>query len=548
MFLAIYVYGELGLTLDLRAAAGGLPPDAMRPGPGAPRLTADPAILADPAKVENWLRAFLPENGSAVPWRAHARRAWEPLGINPNRRDPGAILWGNCNAEYAGAVEFRQSAADPPTTLDTPGHGRIEPISDAAIGERLDLATLISERGTRVRPSELLQLPGQRVSLSGMRGKLGLVAMQGNGWGITHDGALSTWICKHEQRPTLPAEAGLEAICQRTLQAVRIRAADTVARIFDGRQAVLSRRSDRATDAEGRTRARHQEEWAETTGQDPEDKYDEQRRNELRWDHAYALLEARAATPHRAKAELTRILIATWLLGHADLHRRNLGFRHRLSEEPPGIELAPAYDVSSAVGTRYGGRLAIAIDQALDVHRVGPVQWQRLSEAGGTPPEVAAAAADELIAVLPDALADTARKRAGVDENLDETALDRRVDQTIEHVRARGRAWQSQRNTMIKRAAPGYEPETERLAATIRLATEQWPDGRVVGKPAATGTGLNVHYEHSGLPAPHPLGAARSPRALATAAAKAGCANPEDIPELARSLEREREQSRARGR
>ena len=47
-----------------------------------------------------------------------------------------------------------------------------------------------------------------------------------------------------EDNPRLPGEAAIEAICQRAFAALWIDSAETVSRVFDGVQTVLSTRSD----------------------------------------------------------------------------------------------------------------------------------------------------------------------------------------------------------------------------------------------------------------------------------------------------------------
>ena len=147
--------------------------------------------------------------------------------------------------------------------------------------------------------------------------------------------------------------AGIEAICQRAFAVLGIDSAETASRVFDGVQTVLSRRSDRVGAPEtGNVRPRHQEDMAQALGYPCALKYDAGWRTEPRWRECHRLLSARAKDPDAEHRRLTQILAATWLIGHSDLHRRNLGFLHAEVGTTAGITIAPLYDVSSARGLK----------------------------------------------------------------------------------------------------------------------------------------------------------------------------------------------------
>ena len=444
MFFAIYVHRHLGLTLDLTEEHLHLPPDAIRAGPAFESLTAHPDNLRDPVRLRHWLEAFLPENNSVVPWRLHARRAWEDHGAGADRATAASVLWGNTDAEYTGAIDFRQSDSRPPDQLPERAPATLEPLSEHAIGERLELAARIAEAAPRTRPSELLALSGRRSSLSGMRGKLGLSRDPGGNWAIAHGDTLNTWIVKHEHRPHLPGEAGVESICQRTLGLVGIPAASTEARIFDGHQAVVSERTDRQPEPGGHVDARHQEEWIQAACHTPDHKYDGGLGPGPQWPDAYRLLQERAAKPEAETTMLTRVLAAAWMLGNGDQHRRNLGFLHGPADTVPAVSLAPLYDASSAAGTRYDKGLAVGMEGVTGTHRITPVRWILHSRACGIPADRTLAVIEDLFRTLPDALA-TAREQARtIDENVSQAHVDRRVDAAIRYVQARERNYRQQ--------------------------------------------------------------------------------------------------------
>ena len=460
MFLSIYVYRQLGLTLDLTADRPVLPQACIREGPAFSRLTAEPDRLRDPGRLHHWLAAFLPENATIVPYRQHARRQRETHGVGSAHDSAAGILWGNADVEYTGAIDFRQTDRDPPERLPERCPAAFEPLSEAAIGARLELAARISDNAPRTRPAELLALSGRRASLSGMHGKCGIVRTADGRWAVPLGESLSTWVCKHEHRAGLPGEAGVEAVCQRALALAGIPAALTTARVFDGVQAVLSRRSDRVESPGRRVEPRHQEEWIQAACHPPDDKYDDGRGRGPQWPDAYHVLRERSPRPDAETAVLTRILACgAWMLGNGDMHRRNVGFLHTPAGDAPGVGLAPLYDASSAAGTRYDKGAAVALAGVMRPEGMKPVHWTRLSHACRIPPDDTVAILDDLFRTLPDALATAHEQARETDEVLSQAAVDLRVERVIRYVQGRERQYrQRQRGAARKqreRAARG---------------------------------------------------------------------------------------------
>ena len=77
-------------------------------------------------------------------------------------------------------------------------------------------------------------------------------------------------------------------------------------------------------------------------------KYEAGWRTEPRWRECHRLLSARAEDPDAEHRRLTQILAATWLIGHSDLHRRNLGFLHAEVGPTASITIAPLYVLAAA--------------------------------------------------------------------------------------------------------------------------------------------------------------------------------------------------------
>ena len=462
MFLSIYVHRRLGLTFDVTEDGPRLPEDTARHGPAFDRLTADPDMLRHAVRLRHWLAALLPENDTVTAYWLQARETCERLGAYNAPDSDSAVLWGNADAEYAGAIEVLRTGPDAPPELDAPATGAVEPLTDAEIGRRLGLVAQVAEepqvhvllvRG-RFKPidpvpddvyhglfRELMALTGRPAALSGRRGKVGATPLPGGRWGTATGTGLNTWIVKHEHRDDLPGEAGVEAICQRALALVGVPAATTRARVFGGQQAVLSERSDRVRGPDGRVDARHQEEFLQACGYNPKEKYWKGLPYEPGWPEAYRLLQRHGTRPEQCQDRLTRALAACWLLGNGDLHRRNLGFLHAPAAASAGITLAPLYDASSAIGTRCDSSPDVPIGGSRLRDRITPRHWLLHSQDCGIDGDGTLAIVDELFRTLPDALAAARDRAREEDENLFPLAVAERIDATIEHVQARERAY-----------------------------------------------------------------------------------------------------------
>ena len=474
MFLSIYVHRQLGLTFDLTEDNTRLPECTARHGPAFDRLTAEPDTLRHAVKLRHWLAALLPENGTVAAYRLQAREACERLDAVTAYDSDVAVLWGNADAEYAGAIEVRRTGPDAPPDLDAPLAGVVEPLTDAEIGHRLWFAAWIAEEprdrvmlvGRRFVPIDpvpddvhhglyrgLLALSGRRAALSGRRGKFGATPLPGGRWGTATGAGLNTWIVKHEHRDNLPGEAGVEAVCQRALALVGVPAATTRARVFGGQQAVLSERSDRVRAPDGRVDARHQEEFLQACGYNPKEKYWKGLPYEPGWPEAYRLLQRHGTRPEQCQDRLTRALAACWLLGNGDLHRRNLGFLHAPADAPAGVTLAPLYDASSAIGTRCDSSPDVPIGGSRLQDRITPRHWLLHSQDCGIDGDGTLAIVDELFRTLPDALAAARDRAREEDENLFPHAVAERVDATIEHVQARERAYRLKAVSLGRRSS-----------------------------------------------------------------------------------------------
>ena len=85
---------------------------------------------------------------------------------------------------------------------------------------------------------------------------------------------------------------------------------------------------------------------------------------------------------------LTQILAATWLIGHSDLHRRNLVFLHAEVGPTASITIASLHDISSAQGLKnIDQTLAIGIARQQRLTRIRPRVWIAHANECGLDPE-----------------------------------------------------------------------------------------------------------------------------------------------------------------
>ena len=383
-----------------------------------------------------WLDGCLPENGLLGRYRARAQSMLQAAGLAWERPKVGEILWANADAEFAGAIRFDTDRTR--STAQTSGYERL---TEREIARRLDEADRIA-RGLG-RRTKLPDAP-EGIALSGMRGKIGLTMLEDGSWGAAYGQALNTWIAKVEDNLRLPGEAGIEAICQRAFAVLGIDSAETASQVFDGVQTVLSQRSDRVgTPAAGNVRAWHQEDMAQALGYPCALKYEAGWRTEPRWRECHRLLSARAKDPDAEHRRLTQILAATWLIGHSDLHRRNLGFLHAEVGLTASITIAPLYDVSSARGLKnIDQTLAIGIARQQGLTRIRPRVWIAHAGECGLDPEETIEIVRATARRMPEAMAQARDEARSSDENKAQASVDRRVMEILRYAGTRQRTFE----------------------------------------------------------------------------------------------------------
>ena len=435
MDLIIILHGKHAATLDA-ADDRWLHAGNTSMGPMSARISA--AWTEKPAtrQLNCWLDGCLPENGLLGRYRARAQSMLQAASLARETPKVAQILWANADAEFAGAIRFDTDRTG--SAAQTSGYERL---TEREIGTSLDEADRIARglgRGTKLPDGPV------GIALSGMRGKIGLTVLEDGSWGAAYGQALNTWIVKVEDNPRLPGEAGIEAICQRAFAVLGIDSAETASQVFDGVQTVLSRRSDRVgTPEAGNVSARHQEDMAQALGYPCALKYEAGWRTEPRWRECHRLLSARAKEPDAEHRRLTQILAATWLIGHSDLHRRNLGFLHAEVGTTPSITIAPLYDVSSARGLKHIDQtLAIGIARQRGLTRFRPRVWIAHAGECGLDPEETIEIVRATARRMPDAVAQARDEARSNDDNKAQASVDRRVMEILRYTEARQRVFE----------------------------------------------------------------------------------------------------------
>ncbi len=464
--LRVRVHEEDALTLSVDAART----SDVDYGPAWSLLSVAWGSKPDIFEAALWIDDCLPENGNRDPYGARAGAAMIEHGVRGTAGAAPLLAWGNPGAEYPGAVTFESVCSE----SDAPSYTRL---TDAEIGDRLYEAWRIANRAHKGRPADY---PERRTSLSGMRGKIGLALRDGQ-WHAARGSALSTWIAKREDDAGLRGEAGIESLSQEAMRLLGVPSAATRSRVFGDQQCVMSERADRCVDPKsGQVKAIHQEDFAQATAWPGGQKYEGGTKQEPRWPTAYGLLRAHAA-PGEWEGEsdrLTRMLAAAWMLGHTDLHRRNLGFRHWYSAGARHIRLAPMYDVSSGVGTRLDQTLAIGIARQRRLSEIGIRQWLTHARECGLDPDRTLAIVRDTAQRTPDAITTaraTVRER---DENRYQGAVDRRAEALLQYARKRERGFteeqaQRARKGSAARVLAPSERAAQAAAAKVPLPGER---------------------------------------------------------------------------
>lgn len=350
--------------------------------------------------VANYLEGLLPDNDAILAeW---GRR----FSVSP--RNAFALL-AHVGEDCAGAVQFARA-------------DRVDAVRDAAGGS----VTWLSEREVAQRLRDLARDPAAwRVpadsgyfSLAGAQRKTALLWEDGR-WGVPSGRVPTTHILK----PPMVGYAGFaenEHLCLDLADRVGLPAARSQVLRFENQVVIAVERYDRVR-VDGALVRVHQEDCCQALGLSPRSKY------EAEGGPGVPVLVAflrRLATDGAADAgRLVDSVALNWAIGGTDAHAKNYSLLIGAREQ---VFLAPLYDLTSVLPYPKRVpfrrmRMAMRIGREYLVWKIGRRHWERLAHDCALEPGGVVARVRELLAAVPDHLADSCR--AARDEGLDHPVL-----------------------------------------------------------------------------------------------------------------------------
>ena len=331
------------------------------------RWTAAPS--SDEAK--QWLSGIVPENGMAEVWKHDTVRALHAARLYGTGGDAAQQIWAHPEHEYAGALSCSERVEPP----------RYETRSNEELTRMLRARSQASPNWALIRATEGLR---SRSALAGMRAKIGACLEAGNRWRIPvlGSGALTTHIIKVEEHAGTgyPAESAVQATVCRSFAEAGIAAAPTRADVIGELECVISTRTDRVTTETG-TIAIHQEDWCQVAGLAPTQRDDWIAGAD--WTDLDQVLLEHATDAEAQRSRLVEILALSYLLGHADLHRKNIGLQHDVSEGTPRVRIAPLYDASTNDGLPRDSDMRLPVNGQHHWSRIKQEDWKAYARATG---------------------------------------------------------------------------------------------------------------------------------------------------------------------
>ncbi|RYC13294.1 type II toxin-antitoxin system HipA family toxin [Nocardioides zhouii] len=278
-------------------------------------------------------------------------------------------------AECAGAVQFLPAGQAP-----TAGHVRpLDQTEVDAIVEDLPIYHL--PHGAAVQ-----------ASLAGIQDKVLLTALSDGGWGWPEDGAASTHLIKPQPASGNVLDRLIEAEdwAMRVAAAAGLDAARTRLTTFGERPAIVVTRYDRT--AEGHRR--HQEDFCQALGLDPQAKYESPAERETygaaRLRRLTSLAAVRSTDPDAFRRQLLSFVTFNAVIGNGDAHSKNYSLLLGTQGE---VTLAPLYDAAPVMflaarfqntGQLINGRTRIPAVSVADLAAEGASWGMSASRAAST--------------------------------------------------------------------------------------------------------------------------------------------------------------------
>jgi len=331
--------------------------------------------------VEAFLRGLLPDS-------EEVRRRWAThFGLRD--RDSFGLV-GQIGGDAAGGAQFIPVENYPSEV----GEGSVQPISEAAIAQRL--------RRLREDPTDWLR-DEERWSLAGVQSKFTLRVL-GDGWGVAHGCEPSTHIVK-PGIAVIPAQALIEHVSMAAASAMGLKVATTRYVEFEDQPAIVVTRFDRR-ERNGVWERIHQEDLCQAMGLDPSRKYESERGPSVA---RIARLLRDTAGP-AAVEEFGRGVVANYLLGAPDAHAKNYSVMLAAS----AVAFAALYDMASGLTTARDGQLryprgAMSIGGERAFGQVRGRNWSGFATALGMPADTVRDWVRSLADLAPQALSDAVR-------------------------------------------------------------------------------------------------------------------------------------------
>jgi serine/threonine-protein kinase HipA len=292
--------------------------------------------------------------------------------------------------DVAGAVTLLPAGESP----EEPGLEEVEPLSAERLDELLN--------GLPQRPLAADAGGAVRLSLAGAQSKLP-VAEAAGGFALPHgSGQPTTHILKPEPA-RFPGLVANEFFCMRLAAAVGLEVAEVErAETISGLPYLIVTRYDRDLTQEP-VRRLHQEDLCQALGKLYVEKY--QAEGGPGVVDAMALIDDASTAPARDRPQLWLALVFNVLIGNCDAHGKN----YSLLYDSRAPSLAPLYDlVSTAVYDELADLLAMSIDGARELGRVGLAAWRQLAEEIGFAPRFLAQRMEPFVARVREAVPELA--------------------------------------------------------------------------------------------------------------------------------------------
>jgi len=379
------------------------------------------------AAVFDFVDNLLPDNGPV-------RDQWaREAGLDD--AEPFQLLAVH-GADVAGALEFY------PTGAGTRSTGRLDPLSDDSIAERI--------RAIRADLPDPALVDGEagRFSLGGAQGKFALALRDGK-WFAPTGVHPSTHIFKPKVVGLADGEI-IEHVTMTALPLLGIPAARTEMLDFVGERSLVVTRFDRHAATDGSITRFHQEDLVQATGTPRLKKY--QRDGGPGYRDVLGQLDRipDSGISSLAKSRFVEALFASWFLLNTDAHGKNFSLRHAA----PASDLTEMYDFSSLLPyVRPRGeekrdllrafgetRLSMAIAGRYEAESMGAFEWAAVAREAGLSGEAFIRWATDFVSVAPLVLRVVAE---GLDEShrtsTVETLLDRLEIRSEQALRILGR-------------------------------------------------------------------------------------------------------------